>query len=364
MTGSMARRRFGYGSAVNGRRIAKGCKHCVNGSKMVLLITGECATGCFYCPLSPAKKGHDVIYANERLVECDEDIIAEALAMDATGTGITGGDPLSVMDRTIGAIELLKERFGRRHHIHLYTSEIDPEKAAVLAGAGLDEIRFHPSPGLWDRMEGTRLAEAAGIRGLDVGIEVPAIPGMERELDALVKYAVAAGVRFINLNELEFSEGNWDMMENVGYRIRDDLSSAVLGSEETALGTLESNRHAPLHYCSSAFKDGVQLRRRLVRRAFRVAEEYEEITEDGTLIRGVVMTDDPQAVMRMLSEEHGVPPELMHARTSSNQVELAPWLLRELAAGLPFDCYLVEEYASADRLEVERTPIGRSAPEN
>jgi len=38
-------------------------------------------------------------------------------------------------------------------------------------------------------------------------------------------------------------------------------------------------------------------------------------------------------------------------------LEVAPWVLEDLAALLPFRCYLVEEYPTADRLEVERQPL-------
>ena len=131
--------------------VAEGCEHCINGSKMVLLVTGKCGWGCFYCPVSLEKKGLDVIYANEGRVTTDDEIIAEAESMDATGTGITGGDPLVVLDRTVHMIELLKGRFGPEHHIHLYTATIDPEKVARLEAAGLDEIRFHPPVSMWTR---------------------------------------------------------------------------------------------------------------------------------------------------------------------------------------------------------------------
>ena len=52
----MTFQRFDSGSAANGE-LAEGCKYCVKGSKMVLLITGVCNAGCFYCPVSAEKKG-------------------------------------------------------------------------------------------------------------------------------------------------------------------------------------------------------------------------------------------------------------------------------------------------------------------
>lgn len=353
----MSIKRLDCGSAINGKVLAEGCKHCIQGSKMVLLVTGRCETGCFYCPVSAEKKGKDVVYANEKKVLSPEEIIAEAESMDATGTGITGGDPLGVMDRTLDMIKLLKGRFGPEHHIHLYTSMIDPEKAVLLEKAGLDEIRFHPSPSVWGNMEKTRLKEVIDRVHIDVGIEVPAIPGMALELDALIKYAVSVGVKFINLNELEFSESNWDMMESHGFRIKDETSSAILGSEDLAIELMKNNRKAPIHFCSSVFKDGVQLRNRLIRRANHIAKEYDIVTEDGTLLKGLVYSDDLDAAAKLLREEYDVPDELMYIDTQKKRMEVASWVLEELAKDLPFKCYIVEEYSTADRLEVERTPL-------
>ena len=107
---------------------------------MVLLVTGRCRR-CCYCPLSERKKGKDVIFANERVVAADTDIVDEAGSIGAEGSGITGGDPLDVMDRTLRYIRMLKKEFGAGHHLHLYTCTIDRKKFQALAEAGLDELR-------------------------------------------------------------------------------------------------------------------------------------------------------------------------------------------------------------------------------
>lgn len=352
----MSFQRFDSGSAANGE-LAEGCKYCINGSKMVLLVTGRCRAGCFYCPISAEKKGKDVIYANEGRVYSDEDVINEALAMEAEGTGITGGDPSENMERTLHYIGLLKERFGKEHHIHMYTSVISLENAIKLEEAGLDEIRYHPIEDLWTKMDSTELKSIIEQTKMDVGIEVPALPGKEKELECMVEYAFNAGIDFINLNELEFSESNWDMMASHNYFVKDELSSAVLGAEECAIHILNKYPEYRIHFCSSTFKDSVQLRNRLIRRAEHIAKEYDVITEDGTLVKGIIYNKNLEEAAQFLKENYDVPDELLFIDVGRNRIEIAPWILEEIGTELPFKCYIIEEYPTEDRLEVERTPI-------
>ena len=343
------------GSAHNGP-LAKGCEYCIRGSKMVLFVTGRCNTGCFYCPVSFEKKGKDVIYANELKVSDKNEILEEAESMDAEGTGITGGDPLIDVDRTVRAIRLLKDRFGKKHHIHLYTSTVDPEKVRKLIDAGLDEIRFHPPLREWTDMEGSALEEIVKM-DIDVGFEVPALPDHEEDLIALLSYASKIGVSFVNLNELEFSESNWDMMDKHRYDMRDDISAAVSGSEDVAMRMMERFPDLPIHYCSSCFKDGVQLRNRLIRKAEHIAQEYDVVTEDGTLLKGYAYPDDLEEGAAFLRDEYDVPDQLMCIDSENNRLEVASWVLEEIADELPFKCCISEQYPTADRLEVERIPL-------
>lgn len=352
----MTFQRFESGSAANGE-LAEGCKYCIKGSKMVLFVTGKCKANCFYCPVSNEKKGKDVIFANEGRALTDEDVLHEAESMDAEGTGITGGDPSLVLDRTIHYIKLLKDRFGKEHHIHMYTAVISLDNAKKLEAAGLDEIRYHPTEDLWDCIERTELKSIVDDTDLDVGIEVPALPGAESKLCNLLKSAFRIGVKFANLNELEFSESNWHMMGEQNLSIKDELSSAISGSEEAALAVMKKLPDLPIHYCSSTFKDGVQLKNRLLRRAENIAHEYEVITEDGTLIKGLLYADDLDDASAFLKTNYDVPDELMFVDRDRNLIETAPWILEEIGEELPYRCYIVEVYPTEDKLEVERIPI-------
>ncbi len=323
---------------------------------MVLLVSGRCDSGCFYCPLSLEKKGRDVSFANELRTQDDAAILKEAELIDAQGTGITGGDPVASLERTVHFIRLLKQRFGEGHHIHLYTSSLDLNAFSQLEDAGLDELRLHPPVWMWDQMEETGLETFLHETKMKVGLEVPSLPGEGGRLEALIKYADKIGLDFVNLNELEFSEGNWKKLREKGYDVKDDISSAVKGSEELALDLLSLDVSIPIHYCSSSFKDKVQLRKRIMRRARNIARPYDLITDDGTLIKGVI-EGDSKKIMKLLKEELEVPDELMAFDTEKKRVEVASWVLEEIADQLPFDSYLVEEYPTADRLEVEREPL-------
>ncbi|MBN1109901.1 MAG: radical SAM protein [Methanomassiliicoccales archaeon] len=340
------------------KRLPRGCRLCRKGAKMVLLVTGLCHMSCYYCPLSEGKRGRDVVYANEMLVRCDEDVIGEALAIGAKGTGITGGDPLLVLERTLHYIALLKERFGPSHHIHLYTATVDRESFRRLSEVGLDELRIHPPVRTWGDLDRLGLAEALQGLGMPVGLEVPVIPGEREGLLALCRYAARHGLDFVNLNELEVSETNHRALMARGLRVRSDVSSAIAGSEELARELVEEmGDEVPLHFCSSSFKDRVQLRERMKRRAKRVARPLDLVTGEGMILLGVAEAEDLGEAARLLREVHGVPEGLMWLDEGRCRLEVAPWVLEKLAPSLPFPCFLVEEYPTADRLEVEREPL-------
>jgi len=192
--------------------------------------------------------------------------------------------------------------------------------------------------------------------GMKVGFEVPSLPGEEDRTERLISFAEDIGLDFVNLNELELSEGNWSRLQERGLEVRDEVSAAIVGSEEAALRRLGREREMPVHYCSSRFKDTVQLRRRIKRRARRVARPSDVITDEGTLLKGVA--EGPMdEIVGVLRDEYGVPEHLIYRDNEKKRIEVAPWVLEKIAHQLPYATFLVEEYPTADRLEVEREPL-------
>jgi hypothetical protein len=335
----------------------RGCQLCIKGAKFVLFVTGLCARGCYYCPLSERRRGKDVVYANERPVKSERDIIKEVKLMDALGTGLTGGDPSLRLDRTLRYLRLLKRRFGKRHHVHMYCGEkLSPEHLLKLKRAGLDELRFHS----WSP-EPVKLALDAGLYA---GVEIPAIPGNFRGTRKLLRELNRIRCPFVNLNELEFSDTNLAELKARGFEIKSDESMAVKGSEELAHKLLKwaaENTRLNIHYCPSALKDGVQLRNRLKRRAKNVAKPYEVITEDGLLVKGIIYglpKTRLTALRRRLISDYNIPKGLIAVNGQKGRVEL-PWDIAEelakLERGLKFA--LIEEYPTYDRLETMRIPL-------
>ena len=345
------------------RRLPEGCIHCARGSKLVLLVTGKCRSSCYYCPLSFKKRGKAVVYADEKRALSDSDILEEASLIHASGTGITGGDPLIQPPETARLIKLLKRRFGRKHHIHLYTSCSEVKSISLIAKAGLDEIRFHPPVKIWNDLDKSEFAKAFRISadlGMDVGIEIPSLPGHESDISSLLISAKEFDLDFVNINELEFSYTNWRALRKRGFAVKDDVSNAVKGSEKIGLKILRNSPSGlSVHYCSASFKDGIQLRRRIMRRAKSIRRPLDILTEDGTLVMGVIETRRPQAILAELSKDFDIPKRFIQINKELGRVELASWILEEIASDLDLDAYIIEEYPTADRLEVEREQVSR-----
>jgi len=244
--------------------LSPGCRMCAQGSKMVVLITGLCPAGCFYCPLSLKKQGKDRIFADEWELKDEDDtekLIQEAEYIRAAGAGITGGDPLLVWERTRKYITLLKDTFGKEFHVHLYTSGVkNEEHIGELVSAGLDEIRFHPLPKHWGNMKISSVfngVKNALDSGVDVAVEIPVIPRMESQIFYLIS--------------------------------------------------------SSLH------------------------EVYE-----------------------ILKQEFDVDDKYLFMNTDKGRVEIGVWILEKIADDLQkrgLQCYMIEEYPTADCLEVERIPF-------
>jgi uncharacterized protein len=353
----MAIRKTGFHSFSNGS-LPKGCKLCVKGQKTVVFITGICTKSCMYCPISEQKSKKDVIYINEWPTRSMKDLVTEIRMCSSKGAGITGGDPLARLDRTVSYIKHMKRVFGKNFHIHLYTPLVlVSEKAmARLYSAGLDEIRFHPD--LWQAEEWHKLAFAKRF-SWDVGIEIPAVPGMEKETRRLIDVAKDK-IDFLNINELEISDTNASHLSEMGFRTKDRLSYGVKGSEELAKRLLRyaDSLGIPAHYCTSRLKDRVQLAARLKRRARNARQPFDFVTDEGMLVRAQLLYSmKPARAMAALRNigirKMGV--DKVRSRLLFS-VEDA-YRLKACIRKAGFTVSVVEEYPTWDSLNVQTIPL-------
>lgn len=361
------------GSLIIGQ-LPLGCNLCTNGSKMVLFVTGVCDSSCYYCPLSLDRSGQDVTFADEMPVSDDDDVLFEVKAIRGQGAGISGGDPLCNLERTLKYIHLLKREFGSGFHLHLYTSQTDVSEEVLtrLHNAGLDEIRFHPQNSDWSGVQ------RAVDMGITVGIEVPAVPGKQEDLKKTAKRSEDMGVSFLNINELEASETNFDKLVSHGMRLTSLESASIDGSASTAKEVLEWSKdnleHISVHFCSARFKDSVQLRRRLERRLEQTIRDFEERDEqDPLLILGVIRAvhgrqldhDQLVAIHTILQSQFDVPTALMNIDENRMRIEIAPWViesiseqLKEILADMKdLEIGIAFEYPTWDRLQTMFDPL-------
>ncbi|MFB6166555.1 MAG: radical SAM protein [Haloarculaceae archaeon] len=329
--------------------ISKGCEQCAQGGKLVLFVYGYCdQRDCFYCPLGENRKNVTDVYANERRVEDDSDVLEEAERMDALGASITGGEPQEAMGRTTRYLSLLKDEYGEDFHTHLYTGITGGrENMRRLSEAGLDEIRFHPPYEQWGDLHGTEWEDILYIareEGLTPAFEIPGI----RPEPEFLEFLDEGAADFCNVNEFEMSQGNYRRMQQQGFELKEGHMSAVDGSREEILEVMGD--HEQVYFCTSVFKDAAQHRRRLKRMARNVRRPFDEVTDDGTLVYGKTWADPERF------EALGVPEE--YYTVKSDHVEVAWWLLEEMVDdGDLEEGEIVEQYPSYDGQVVERTPV-------
>lgn len=327
------------------RYVAPGCTFCREGAKLVLFVTGRCDRGCWYCPLSAERKGADRVWANDREVVADDDLLAEARAMSALGTGVTGGDPLVVLDRVVHYCRLLRAAFGPEHQVHLYTGRAPTDDELRSLVGLVDELRLHPPHDDWSCILDTPYPDAirrARALGFAIGVEVPSLPGIEglRPLLPLVD--------FLNINELEWGEASADGMRARGLELAEQHGNAVVGAREWARPLFGDEK---VRYCSSSFKDAVQLRERMIRIAVNTARPFDEVTGDGTVICGQIRpADGVDSVVAALGLEDG------EYAVVDGGVELAWERLAAARAAVKGEKAIVERYPNRGMV-VEVIPL-------
>jgi pyruvate formate-lyase activating enzyme-like uncharacterized protein len=353
----------------------------MQGSKLVLFITGKCHWKCDYCPLSENRRESISMFANERRCTTFDEVIEEARAMRATGAGITGGDPMMDFEHTVEGIRRLREEFGPTFHMHMYTSiAFPPNRAEKLATAGLDEIRFHLLD--FELEPYLESMKAATDSGMLTGVELPCPPDMPDHMQALLESLRDAPISFLNLNELEITVGNHGEMELRGFNLSDEITAGAAGSAELAIllrdrvRAAESGQADPedgeirapygfhLKYCTAVYKDAGQLRRRFLRRGEATISPHETLTTDGTLLFGAVYVASeaaPDAVAE-IAAVCDLPQTFLHWDEVNGRIEIPLVLAEDIADVIEAPVALVEVHPTYDRMEMTVVWLNEGRP--
>jgi len=273
------------------------------------------------------------------------------------------------------AEEILKKEFGKNFHIHLYTplDLVSKERLKALYEVGLDEIRFHPDfekPEEWERIL------IAKEFDWDYGLEIPVLPNYVDETKRLIEFA-SGHIKFLNLNELEISETNVEAMLEHNFIAKDDISYAVLGSEELAIELMGFSERFGfnVHYCTVKLKDGVQLRNRIKRIAKNISKPFDKVTEEGMLIRGVIYLQglepgfdykqrlknaDKEKSLKELgvlkdkvAKQFNIPDRFIEIDKKKLRVLTRARLMQNISKKIKNKCAIVEEYPTYDGFEVD-----------
>jgi uncharacterized protein len=267
--------------------IAEGCKFCLRGEKLVLFMGGKCSRSCWYCSLSDSRKKCKILFANERPILKKKDLIEEVKASGAKGAGITGGDPLVQYKKTLKFAKILKKKFSKDFHIHIYL----PLNLVTLKNISelskyIDEFRFHPSFLIYKdkiirREEINKIITMSTIIGKDrIGIELPLLP---EKKEMIIDYIndIKDYISFLNLNQFEISETNFNKVTKK-YKINED-SYTIAHSKEIGLKILHHFKDSSLkiHLCTAKTKDKHQYIKRL--NNYKILP-FGNRTEDGNVI--------------------------------------------------------------------------------
>ena len=232
-----------------------GCRTCVPGRGACLSVTNVCTRDCFFCPNPRPRKDEtclgglpvDDLARVPRLVEL----------FGLKSIGVSGGDPLTRLPRTLRLARALRRRAGARFHMALYTNGDLLTEAVLrrLKRAGFSELRINLVANEFDL--GPLQRALKHFR--NVVVEIPVLPEQEVRLRRLIDQLDEAGLPHLVLHELAYAETNFAAMTRRGYRAKSPRYpvKGMRPVSDSGIAALKLLRHAQktarrlsVYYCS------------------------------------------------------------------------------------------------------------------
>lgn len=270
--------------------LSPGCLACARGEWSYLEVSQLCQKSCFYCPRSQTRRGRPYERMLGLTFDSSSEYAAAVRRLGFRGVGLSGGEPLLAMDRTVGFLRSLREEGGEGLYLWAYTNGqlADEARLGRLREAGIDELRFDLSACGYDL---SALRRARNVIPT-VTVEIPAIPEDLEVVKALLERLVEEGVSYLNLHQLTCTPFNCGNFCRRGYTVVDNgpmSSPSVVESELAALElidfALERGLKLPINYCSFIYKSRFHARIRRARLAghWTPRASLETVTEAGWL---------------------------------------------------------------------------------
>ena len=260
---------------------SKACVECTgnNGSE-TFSTTFRCHRNCYFCfnynVADYRKFVREGCPWREGLEDAERRYGHDGLAV----LGLTGGEPLLVLDDSIELLEDARRRFPSAHK-RMYTSGdlLTEDGAMRLRDAGLDEMRFSvKQDDPLERQERVLAAMEIAKRHIpSLMVEMPIIPNTEERMHELFRRWADIGIDGINLLEFCFPFHSWDEYDKRGFEIRNPPFDVmydygysgglpVAGSEELCLQLMlwgiQNDMPFGIHYCSLDNKHRSEMRLR------------------------------------------------------------------------------------------------------
>ena len=201
---------------------SKACVECTGeGGSETFSTTFKCHRDCYFCFNYNVADYEKFVQEGCPWEQGLED--SHRQFEDLAAIGLTGGEPLLVLDESIRFLEAARDQYPHAHK-RMYTSGdlLTEEGAQRLRDAGLTEIRFsvkQDDPP--ERQERVLAAMELAKRYIpDVMVEMPIIPGTGDEMRALFDRWAEIGISGINLLEFCFPFHSWEEFDARGFEIR------------------------------------------------------------------------------------------------------------------------------------------------
>ena len=309
------------GASIVINELSSACVACTGGrGSRTFILSLMCDRDCFFC-FNPNQSNYQKKRKSLNDWKAELDDFGKR-GIEMTHLALTGGEPLLHKEEMLDFFALARKRYPKAH-TRLYTTgdRLDADTFKALAETKLTEIRFSI------KMDDPPDIIAQTLRHIEqaiewipqVMVEMPVIPGTQKEMQELLEKLNELDVFGINLLEFCFPKHNWEEFEKRGFAIKNppfpvlyDYRYAgglpVAGSEELALElmayALDNNMTLGIHYCSLENKHRDEIYQLNV--PYKDAFEYYELDPEDFFLKSIISFDEDGAMLRPHLIKNGI----------------------------------------------------------